>query len=197
MILCARNTSRSREQSKKRRSRSENMWKVCLFCSQNRRKKVIMKHDRHICLRNSLGAQRFWVLYPWLCFSDAHWLGRQTPIIWSYEVLLQWYLSQEDTGKVSTLGRGYLSEASLHGRCPPIKVKSTVFFQEGMKWESQAPVDRFHVTSLPPCWTITKCSSLASSGSSSNMAAVSLTDWLQTIYTEILFCGFSSEMSFL
>ena len=122
MILCARNTSRSREQSKKRRSRSENMWKVCFFCSQNRRKKVIMKHDRHICLRNSLGAQRFWVLYPWLCFSNAHWLGRQTPIIWSYEVLLQWYLSQEDTGKVSTLGRGYLSEVSLHGRCPPIKV---------------------------------------------------------------------------
>ena len=27
--------SRSSEQSTKRRSRSENMWKVCLFCSQN------------------------------------------------------------------------------------------------------------------------------------------------------------------
>ena len=35
MILCARSTSRSREQSTKRRSRSENMWKVCLFYSQN------------------------------------------------------------------------------------------------------------------------------------------------------------------
>ena len=192
MILCARNTSRSREQSKKRRSRSENMWKVCFFCSQNRRKKLLWNMtdtfvwEIHL-VRKGFG---FYIL-------DAHWLGRQTPIIWSYEVLLQWYLSQEDTWKVSTLGRGYLSEVSLHGRCPPIKVKSTVFFQEGMKWESQAPVDRFHVTSLPPCWTITKCSSLASTGSSSNMAAVSLTDWLQTIYTEILFCGFSSEMSLL
>ena len=35
MILCARGTSRSREQSTKRRSRSENIWKVCLFYSQN------------------------------------------------------------------------------------------------------------------------------------------------------------------
>ena len=35
MILCARSTSRSREQSTKRISRSENMWKVCLFYSQN------------------------------------------------------------------------------------------------------------------------------------------------------------------
>ena len=35
MILCARSTSRSREQSTKRVSRSENMWKVCLFYSQN------------------------------------------------------------------------------------------------------------------------------------------------------------------
>ena len=31
MILCARSTSRSREQSKKHRWSSENMWKVCLF----------------------------------------------------------------------------------------------------------------------------------------------------------------------
>ena len=35
MILCARNTSRSREQSTKRRSSSENMRKVCLFYSGN------------------------------------------------------------------------------------------------------------------------------------------------------------------
>ena len=35
MILCARSTSRSREQSKKRRSRSENMRKDCLFYSHN------------------------------------------------------------------------------------------------------------------------------------------------------------------
>ena len=35
MILCARSTSRSREQSTKRRSCSENMRMVCLFHSQN------------------------------------------------------------------------------------------------------------------------------------------------------------------
>ena len=35
MILCAWSTSRSREQSTKRRSLSENMWKVCLLYSQN------------------------------------------------------------------------------------------------------------------------------------------------------------------
>ena len=37
MILCARNTSRSREQSTKRRSSSENMRKVCLFHRQNKK----------------------------------------------------------------------------------------------------------------------------------------------------------------
>ena len=35
MILCARSTSRSSEQRAKRRSRSENMRKVCLFYNQN------------------------------------------------------------------------------------------------------------------------------------------------------------------
>ena len=35
MILCARSTSRSREQRTKRRLSSENTWKVCLFCSEN------------------------------------------------------------------------------------------------------------------------------------------------------------------
>ena len=35
MILCARSTSRSREQSTKRGSSSENMWKICSFDSHN------------------------------------------------------------------------------------------------------------------------------------------------------------------
>ena len=35
IILCARSTSRSREQSTKGRSRRENMRKVCLFYSQD------------------------------------------------------------------------------------------------------------------------------------------------------------------
>ena len=42
MILCARSTSRRYEQSTKRRSRNENMGKVCLFYSK------IIKHGRHI-----------------------------------------------------------------------------------------------------------------------------------------------------
>ena len=62
MILCARNTSRSREQSKKRRSRSENMRKVCLFYSQNN--KILWLSNNAdiiiiIILRNSHGVQRF------------------------------------------------------------------------------------------------------------------------------------------
>ena len=48
MILCARSTARSSEQSKKRRSRSERMLKVCLFCSQNNKIVMIIKHGRHI-----------------------------------------------------------------------------------------------------------------------------------------------------
>ena len=43
MILCARCTSRSREQSTKRRSCSENMWKVSLFFSKN---------NKVVCLSN-------------------------------------------------------------------------------------------------------------------------------------------------
>ena len=80
MILCARSTSRSREQSTKRRSRSENMWKVCLFYSQNN-KIVWLSNMADTFWRNSRGAQRF-VGFSWSCFSDADWLGWQTPITW-------------------------------------------------------------------------------------------------------------------
>ena len=48
MILCARSTSRSREQKTKRRSRSESMRTVCLFYSQNNKIGMIIKHSRHI-----------------------------------------------------------------------------------------------------------------------------------------------------
>ena len=54
MILCARCMSRSREQ----RSRSENMWKVCLFYRQNN-KIVWLSNMSEMLLRNSRGAQRF------------------------------------------------------------------------------------------------------------------------------------------
>ena len=78
MILCARSTPRSREQSTKR---SENTWKVCLFDSQNNKISMIIKHGRHF-FRNSGGAQRIVGFFPWLCYSGADWLGRQTVITW-------------------------------------------------------------------------------------------------------------------
>ena len=58
MILCARSLSRSREQSAKRRSSSENMWKVSLYYSQNN-KIVWLSNMADIIFRNSGGAQRF------------------------------------------------------------------------------------------------------------------------------------------
>ena len=54
MILCARSTSRSSEQS----SHSESTWKVCLFYSQNN-KIVWLSNVANTILRNSRGAQRF------------------------------------------------------------------------------------------------------------------------------------------
>ena len=77
MILCTRSTSTSSEQSTKRRSRSENMRKVCLFYSQNNKIVWLSNMGRHIFLRNSWGAQRFVGFFSWLCFSVTDWLGRQ------------------------------------------------------------------------------------------------------------------------
>ena len=62
MILCAHSMSRLRQHSTKRRTRSKNMWKVCLFYSQNNRIVSIIKHGRHIFLTNSRGAQRYVLL---------------------------------------------------------------------------------------------------------------------------------------
>ena len=76
MILCARSTSRSREQSTKRRSSSENMWKVCSFYSQNN------KHGRHIFWEIHEVRKVLWAFFSWLWYSDADWLGRQSPITW-------------------------------------------------------------------------------------------------------------------
>ena len=87
MLLCARSTSRSREQSTNRRSHSENMWKVCLFFSQNN-KIVWLSNMADTFLRNLRCAQRFVGFCSWLCLSDADWLGRQTPITW------QWLLAR-------------------------------------------------------------------------------------------------------
>ena len=74
IILCARSTSRSwSEQSMKRRSGSENMWKVCLFYSHS---------NKILWLSNSWGVQRFVVFFSWLCFSGADWLCRWTSVTW-------------------------------------------------------------------------------------------------------------------
>ena len=67
MILCARSTSRSSEQNTKRISSSEIMRNVL--------------HGRHI-LGEIHGKVRKGVWASWLCFLDADWLGRQTPITW-------------------------------------------------------------------------------------------------------------------
>ena len=79
MILCARSTSRSREQSTKHRSRSENMWRFIYSTV-----KITWLHDYQTCqihlMRNSRGAQRFVGFFSGFCFSNADWLGRETAI---------------------------------------------------------------------------------------------------------------------
>ena len=85
MILCARRTPRSSEQSTKRRSSSKNMWKV--FHSVV---KITRLYDyqtgRHIFVRNSRGAlvgfffSSFFFSCLW--FSDSDWLSRQSPMTW-------------------------------------------------------------------------------------------------------------------
>ena len=78
MILCARSTSRSREQSTKRRSRSENMRNVCLV-------KITRLYD-YQTWQTHFGEihevrKGLWG-FSWSCFSDADWLGWQTPVTW-------------------------------------------------------------------------------------------------------------------
>ena len=76
MILCARST-RSREQSTKWRM-SETFVDFIV-----KRTRLYDYQTWQTCLsRNSGGAQRFVGFFSWLCFSDADWLGRETPITW-------------------------------------------------------------------------------------------------------------------
>ena len=76
MILCARSTSRSREQSTKRRSRSESMRKVCLFYSQNNIMVWLSKMEDTF-LEKCTRCAKVCGMFSWLCFSGADWLGRQ------------------------------------------------------------------------------------------------------------------------
>ena len=80
-ILCARSTSRSSELSKRRRSRSENMRKVCLLYGQNN--KTVWKSNMADTFEKFTRCAKVSGLFYWLCFSRADWLGRQTPITWN------------------------------------------------------------------------------------------------------------------
>ena len=81
MVLCKRNTSRSSEQNMKRQSRSENMRKVCLFCSEDN-KVLWLSNMADTFLEKFTKAQRTVSFFSWLCFRDVDWLGIQSPITW-------------------------------------------------------------------------------------------------------------------
>ena len=105
MILRARSTSRSSEQSTKRRSRT--VRNVCSF-----KIKITRLYDyqtwRIHFVRNSRGAQRFIGFFSWSCFSDADWLGR--PITWQ-----QWSVQSVDSAPscCSSARRRFSSSDSL------------------------------------------------------------------------------------
>ena len=80
MILCARSTSRSSEQSTKHRSRREINRKVCSFYSQNNKIVWLSNMADTFFVWNSRGAQRFVGFFSWLRLSDADWLGGLTLI---------------------------------------------------------------------------------------------------------------------
>ena len=80
MILCARSTSRSSEQSKKRRSRSETRERF--VHSIVKRTRLYGYQSFRNFVGNSQGAQRFVGSFCWLCFLDADWLGRKTLMTW-------------------------------------------------------------------------------------------------------------------
>ena len=82
MILCARSTSRSREQSRKRRPRRERMPKVCLFYSPNNKILRLSNMTDTLFEKISRCAKVYGLFLYWLCFSGADWVGRQTPITW-------------------------------------------------------------------------------------------------------------------
>ena len=82
MILCAHRTWRPREQSTKRTSRSENMWKVCLFYSQNYQIEWLSNVADTFFEKFKKCTKACGSLFSWLCFMDADWLWRKTPITW-------------------------------------------------------------------------------------------------------------------
>ena len=91
MILCARSTSRSREQNTKRRPGSENMLcyvmlcyvEVCYGYSQNNEILWLSNMADKSFFRDIHEVRKgLWAFFSWLCFMDAYWLSRQTQITW-------------------------------------------------------------------------------------------------------------------
>ena len=80
-IFCAHSMWRSSERSTKRRSRSENMWKVCLFYSQNNKIEWLSYITADTFWRNLRGAQRY-VGFYFLVVLCGCWLAEQTPVTW-------------------------------------------------------------------------------------------------------------------
>ena len=80
-------TLRSREQSTKRRTSRENMWKVCLYIGQNN-KIFWLPNMTDTFVWEIHEVRKGVVCFSWLCFSDADWLGRQTPITWCGEQVI-------------------------------------------------------------------------------------------------------------
>ena len=93
MILCARTTSRSGEQSTKRRSRSESMPQVCLFYSQNN-KSVIIKHGGTRLEKFMRYAKVYGLFLLDCAFWDVDWLSRHAPITWFHQQKPQYSASQ-------------------------------------------------------------------------------------------------------
>ena len=88
MILCGRNTSRSREPDSKRRSSSENRLVNGLF-SRSQNNKIYWFSNMAYTFLWEINAFHggIWVsgLFPfWLCCTGADWLWRQTPIMYTH-----------------------------------------------------------------------------------------------------------------
>ena len=98
MILCARSTSRSREQSTKRRSRSESMLTVCLFYNQNN-KIVWLSNMADTFLEKFTSCAKVCGLFLLSVFFGC-WLAEQTnsnhmvlfAVVFSYAVVLRYLL---------------------------------------------------------------------------------------------------------
>ena len=140
MIHCGRSTSRSREQSMKRRSRSENMWKICLFYSQNNKIVWLSNMADTFFLRNLGGAQRNVGFFSWLCFTDADWLNRQIPDTFNQETVFLSADAKKSPASVLSPGR---HDLQFSFRIPPYSLPSSFESRYGcIRYWLKARIDR-------------------------------------------------------